>query len=94
VDNRGFIKVQRSNALLGKAVAGNWQDTAKSLWESMSVYQSEIIVRPDFYICHGPKVMDFTANNLEQLNMLIGLELADESPESEVVVIAANIPQT
>lgn len=94
VDNRGFVKVQRSNAALLKTTAVGWRDAAKALWEEMSVYQSEIIVRPDFYVCDGPKVMDFTANNLDQLGMLVGLELADEAPEAEVMVIAANIPQT
>lgn len=94
VDNRGFVKVQRSIANLRAASMVDWQEAVRNLWEEMSVYQSEIIVRPDFYICHGPRVMDFSATSLEQLNMLIGLELADEDANSEVVVIAANIPQT
>jgi N-methylhydantoinase A/oxoprolinase/acetone carboxylase beta subunit len=94
VDNRGFVKVQRSHSALGRATVGKWEEAARQLWEEMSVYQSEIIVRPDFYVCHGPKVMDFTANSFDQLDMLVGLELSDEDPETELMVIAANIPQT
>lgn len=94
VDHKGFVKIQRTHAMAVKSNVAHWQETVKGLWEEMSVYQSEIISRPDYYICHGPRVTDFTAASLEQLDMLVDLELSEDGSETEIIVIAANIPQT
>lgn len=94
VDHKGFVKIQRTNSDVLASDVAHWQEPVEKLWDSMSVYQSEIICRPDFYICHGPRVTDFTAATLEQLEMLIDLELSEDDPSTEILVIAANIPQT
>ena len=94
LDSKGFIKVQRGNALAIKTKAGEYLDAVKKLWESMAVYQTELIARPDYYLCIGPRIMDFTASNFEQLELLMDIEVSTLEPDMEMIVVAANIKQS
>lgn len=93
VDTKGFIKVQRGYGMALKTTAGQYLDVVKKLWEDMAVYQTELIVRPDFYLCMGARVMDFTTTNFEQLEMLMDIEVSSLARDAEVIVVAANIKQ-
>ena len=94
VDQKGFIKVQRGNAACLKTTAGNYLSAVEKLWEEMAVYQTELIARPEFYLCLGARISDFTATDLEQLQLLIDLEISTLEPGEEVIVVAGNIKQT
>ena len=93
LDTKGFIKVQRGYGMALKTTAGYYLDVVKKLWEDMAVYQTELIVRPDFYLCIGARVMDFTATSFEQLEMLMDIEISSLASDAEVIVVAANIKQ-
>jgi len=93
LDKKGFIRVQRANAMAVKVPAGDYLEAVKDLWEEMAVYQSELIARPDYYVCMGARVMDFSAIDFEQLELLMSIELSNADPESEVIIVAANIKQ-
>jgi len=93
LDTKGFIKVQRSRAAVKRAAAANIEAVLKQLWEEMAVYKSEVIIRPDFYLCIGARVMDYTCSDFEQLKLLVGLETADLNPDDELLVAAANTRQ-
>lgn len=93
IDKKGFIKVQRSQAMAMKIKAGDYENALKQLWEEMAVYQSEIILRPDYYLCMGARVMDFSANEYEQLTLLVSIEAGSLNPEEEILVVAANMKQ-
>lgn len=90
VDNKGFIKVQRGNAHVRKTYIQNYLDVLQNFWEEMANYKSDLIIRPDFYICIGPRLMDFSTQDFQQLIMLVDLELANVNAEEEVMIIAAN----
>lgn len=94
LDTKGFIKVQRGRAMALKTTAGDYLNAVKQLWEAMAVYQTELIARPDFYLCIGARVMDFTASDFEQLELLMDIEISTFEPDTEVVVVAANIKQS
>ncbi|WP_405110824.1 hydantoinase/oxoprolinase family protein [Paenibacillus sp. FSL K6-1217] len=94
LDTKGFIKVQRGRAMALKTTAGDYLGAIKQLWEAMAVYQTELIARPDFYLCIGARVMDFTASDFEQLELLMDIEISTFEPDTEVVVVAANIKQS
>lgn len=94
VDQKGFIKVQRGNASCLKTTAGNYLSAVEKLWEEMAVYQTELIARPEFYLCLGARISDFTATDLEQLQLLMDLEISTLEPGEEVIVVAGNIKQT
>lgn len=52
-----------------KTTAAAYLDALKQLWDDMAVYQTELIARPDYYLCMGARVMDFTAQDFEQLEL-------------------------
>jgi len=93
IDKKGFIKVQRGRGQCVKTIAGNYAHTLKELWESMAVYQTELIQRPDYYICIGARVMDFSAQEFEQLELLVDIEMSMVEPDEEIIIVAANKKQ-
>ena len=93
VDKKGFIKVQRGRAMCLKTTAADYLDALRQLWDDMAVYQTELIARPDYYLCMGARVMDFTAQDFEQLELLTDLEISSLEPDEEILVVAANIKQ-
>ena len=85
IDQKGFIKVQRGHASCLKTTAANYMAAVEQLWEDMAVYQTELIARPEFYLCLGARVSDFTATDLEQLQLLMDPEVSTMEPEEEVI---------
>lgn len=94
IDKKGFIKVQRGNAMAMMTTAADYMTSVERLWDEMAVYQTELIARPEYYLCMGPRVADFSATELEQLHLLTDLEVSTLEPEQEVIVVAGNIKQT
>lgn len=94
LDTKGFIKVQRGRGMAIKTTAGDYLDAVKKLWESMAVYQTELIARPDFYLCLGARIMDFSASDFDQLELLMDIEVSTFEPDTEIIVVAANIKQS
>jgi hypothetical protein len=90
LDTKGFIKVQRSRGTPIKTTAGEYTDAVKKLWESLAVYKTELIARPDFYLCIGARLMDFTAADYEQLELLMDIEVSSLESDEEIIVVAAN----
>lgn len=90
LDKKGFIKVQRSSGSILKTTAGTYEEAVNQLWESMAIYQTEVILRPDFYICAGARAMDFSVNDLESLMLLIDIEMSTLDQAEEVIIMAAN----
>ena len=89
LDKKGFIKVQRGNGHAQVVKAGEYQEVIKKMWEELAVYKTDIILRPDFYLCIGARVMDFTATDFEQIIMLMDLEVMTLNPEEDIIVIGA-----
>ncbi|RMI09289.1 hydantoinase/oxoprolinase family protein [Cellulomonas triticagri] len=94
VDERGFIKVQRGRAEVATTTAGDYLAAVEALWESMAVYRSEVIIRPELYACLGARVADFAAEDLAQLTLLVDLEMSTLEPDDEVILVAGNVQQT
>lgn len=94
LDTKGFIKVQRGRAMAIKTTAGAYLDAVKKLWEDMAVYQTELIARPDYYLCMGARVMDFSATDFDQLELLMDIEVSTLEPDFELIVVAANMKQS
>ena len=74
VDKKGFIKVQRGRGMCIKTKAGEYLDAMKrALGMTWRVYQTELIARRDYYLCMGARVMDFSAQDFDQLELLTDL---------------------
>lgn len=90
VDKKGFIRVQREHAEVVKTSIQNYFEQVTNLWESMANYQSDLIIRPDFYFCVGPRLLDFSSTDFTQLTMLMEIEMSEIVGTDEMMIIAAN----
>lgn len=87
---KGFIKVQRND---GKAIlckAGSYRNIVSQLWEELAIYQQDAILRPDYYICAGARVMDFSGSvDLDKIMMLMEVEMQMIDPGDDVIIVGA-----
>ncbi len=90
LDKKGFIKVQRTDGTAVASKAASYRSIVSKLWEDLAVYKADAILRPDYYICAGARVMDFNGSGeLEQVLMLMDVEMQSLDPNAEIVVVAA-----
>lgn len=87
LDKKGFIKVQCSNATATKCKAKDYVAVVEDMWEKLAVFKSEAIIRPDYFICAGPRVTDYSAVDLEQDKLLMDLDVSDRDPEEDIIVV-------
>lgn len=90
IDKKGFIRVQRQHAKVVKTTIQSYLEQVTKLWEDMANYQSDLIIRPDFYFCVGPRLLDFSSTDFAQLTMLIDIEMSEIVGTDEIIIIAAN----
>lgn len=89
VDRKGFVKVQASNSFVEKVPISQYRDEVERLWEDMATFASDSIMRPDFFICVGPRVCDYSAIDISQLELMMALDLEDRDPDEEIIIICA-----
>jgi hypothetical protein len=90
LDKKGFIRAQRAD---GKAVVTKvaaYRNGVAKLWEEMAVYTADAILRPDYYICVGARMMDFSGSGeLDQTLMLMEVEMQTLDANDETIIVAA-----
>ena len=90
IDNKGFIKLQRADAKAISTTTSSVRSVAGKIWDSLSVFKSDIKLNPDLYMCIGTKIVDFEGlTSIDQLNMLIDSELAVRDSNEEIILIGA-----
>lgn len=90
LDKKGFIKVQRSDGISVVTKATAYRNAVSKLWEDLAVYTADAILRPDYYICVGARVMDFSGTGeLDQVLMLMEVEMQTVDPNEEVIIVGA-----
>lgn len=88
LDKKGFIKVQRGESIVEKIVANEYKTAVKNIYEKLTIYKADSVLRPDFYICVGPRVMDFDGNTeLNQNLMLMDVIVEDVKESDEIIII-------
>lgn len=87
VDKKGFIRVQCSHGEVVKCKVCEYKDIVKQMWENMAVFKTDTVLRPEFFLCVGPRVCDYSAIDLEQLNMLMDLDTGDRDGSEEILVV-------
>ena len=86
LDKKGFIKVQRNNGTVVKVK--QYQEVVKNIYEYLTVYKADSVLRPDFYLCVGPRIMDFdSGTELKQNLMLMDLIVQDAQEDDDILVI-------
>lgn len=89
VDKKGFIKVQCSDGYVEKCKVSKYREVVEQMWEEHAVFKTDTVVRPDFFVCVGPRVCDYSAVDLEQLFLLMDLDIADREPDEEIIITAS-----
>ena len=59
------------------------------MWKEQAVFKTDSVLRPDYFVCYGPRVSDYSAVDLEQIYLLMALDLDDRDPNEEVIIIAS-----
>lgn len=77
----------------GKALlckAGSYRNVVSQMWEELAIYQQDAILRPDYYICAGARVMDFSGSvDLDKIMMLMEVEMQMINPSDDVIIVGA-----
>jgi hypothetical protein len=59
------------------------------MWENLAFFKSDTVLRPDFFVCIGPRLKDYSAVDLEQVLLLMDLDIADRDPDEELLFVGA-----
>ncbi len=89
VDRKGFIKVQCSHAAVERCKAKDYKDVVSRMWQELATFKTDSVLRPDYFICVGPRVCDYAAVELEQNILLMEMDIMDRDPEEELIVVGA-----
>lgn len=89
VDKKGFIKVQCSDGLVVKCLVRDYKEVVGDLWKENAVFKTDTVLRPDFFLCVGPRVCDYSSVDLEQILLLMNLDLGDREADEEIMIIAS-----
>ena len=88
LDKKGFIKVQRNNGSIIKVKVKDYKHVVKNIYEDLTVYKADSVLRPDFYLCVGPRVVDFdSGTELKQNLMLMDVIVQDVQEDDDILVI-------
>lgn len=92
IDKKGFIKVQCTEGSVVKCKVSEYKDVVADMWENKAVFTGDAVLRPDYYICVGPRVCDYSAIDLAHIYLLMELDIEDRDPNEEILIISS-IPQ-
>lgn len=90
IDNKGFVKVQRTDGKVVKTTFANLEEALKKLWHETGNYSSEVRINPDMYVIVGSRVIDYSGlSTVEQVIGLAKTELLDLDNDKEIGIVAA-----
>nr|AGS53665.1 N-methylhydantoinase (ATP-hydrolyzing) [uncultured bacterium contig00097] len=89
VDQKGFIRAQCPHASVVKARIADYWETVEALWDSLAVFKTDTVERPNYFICVGPRVCDYSAVDLEQIHLLMDLDVSERDPDETVLIVGA-----
>lgn len=89
VDKKGFIKVQCSNGTAVKCKISEYKEIVETIWKDGAVFKTDSVLRPDYFVCVGPRVCDYSAVDLDQIYLLMDLDLGDREPDEEVIIVGS-----
>ncbi|MEF9969424.1 MAG: hydantoinase/oxoprolinase family protein [Ruthenibacterium sp.] len=87
VDKKGFIRVQCSHGEVVKCKVDAYKEVVERMWENMAVFKTDTVLRPEYFLCVGPRVCDYSAIDLQQLSMLMDLDTGDRDASEEILVV-------
>lgn len=89
IDKRGFIKVQGGDGIAEECNLHNWKNVVEEMWKKQLFYKSDMVMTPDFFLCIGGKILDFSNMlNLEQLLIVMSTEFSDIDENDNAILLA------
>jgi len=89
VDREGVIRVQRSNATVNTAPAGQGLAAIRTLWEDLTIYNGDSNITPDLFVIAGAHVIDLCGIiAVEQAIAVAKGEFAGLPPDAPIALIA------
>lgn len=90
VDKKGFIKVQRSNAIIIQTKAAETTAKLGQVWDEGCVYTGDAVINPDIFMVIGGHVIDLVGMlNKEQAETVASTELRGLNPDEPIILIGA-----
>ena len=90
LDKKGFIKVQRTDGEVVLTKASSYRSVVSKMWEELAIFKADAILRPDYYLCVGARVMDFNGTGeLEQILMLMDIEMQMVDSTDDIIIVGA-----
>ena len=89
VDKKGFIKAQCSDGDAIKCKVCDYKEEAERLWKDLAVFKTDTVLRPDYFVCVGPRICDYSVVDFEQLLLLMDLDLSDRESDEEIILVGA-----
>ncbi len=90
VDKKGFIRVQRANGIAEIVKVQDYRESVEKFRAGLATYNADSILRPDFYLCVGGRVLDYDGTtDFEQILILMDMEMSMMPPDDEVIVVGA-----
>lgn len=89
VDKKGFIKVQCSDAHCIETTVSEYRQVVEQLWKDLAVFKTDSVLRPDYFVCVGPRVCDYSAVDMDQVLLLMELDIMDRDPDEKILIIGA-----
>jgi N-methylhydantoinase A/oxoprolinase/acetone carboxylase beta subunit len=88
LDKDGFIRVQRSYAVVAQMRASEAADALKPFWERVTNYNGDSIILPDVMVIIGGHIVDLSGmQNFEQARAVASTELLGAKTDDPVVMI-------
>ncbi len=75
--------------MAAKVKAGEYKEKVEELWKDMAVFKTDTVLRPDYFVCVGPRVCDYSAVDLDQVMLLMDLDIMDREPDEDIIVVAS-----
>ncbi len=72
-----------------KCPVRDYKEVVETIWKEAAVFKTDSILRPDFFVCVGPRVGDYSAIDLEQIFLLMDLDLGDREPDEEIIIVGS-----
>jgi N-methylhydantoinase A len=89
IDREGVIRVQRSNATVNMAPAGQGLGAIRALWEQLTIYNGDSNITPDLFVLVGAHVIDLSGIvAVEQALAIAKTEFAGLPPDAQIALIA------
>lgn len=88
IDKKGFVKIQRRDALVQTTKVGDFEGVFTKLWDACMTYQSDIMISPDMFVIMGARLLDYSGiSTVEQIQKVLATEMIDVDGSTEIILV-------